>query len=420
MNIKRAIGVAALVCLGLAFVVETPATAAESAPPKQTLAIPVTAAGKTLECLLDFGPAVPVAAVAFSPDGKMLASAGYREVLLWDLAGAKLFKRIGGDQLAGSARALVFLADGKSLAVGEGVPHQSGAVRIFDVESGRQTHVFDEPQEVVYALTLSPDGKHLVAGSADTSVYVWSVDDKKLVATLADHTGWVLGVSFSADGKQLATTGGDNSLRIWKTDTWQWAKSFGLKDVAHGAVFNTDGKTLNVAVGGPADRGLRTRRTDNDRYRRPMSTGGGMPLGLAFDPKTSKLFAPCSDKTIRVVDARNGRWLATLAGHQDWVYCATLNSDATRLASGSGDGTVKLWNTADGKLLATLVQMSPRTDGWLMLSVGGYLATSSADALRWNATNVKTPIEEITGVLQKPELLQKALAGEKTDPPALQ
>lgn len=421
MNIKQAIGITAVACLCLSS--RGAATAApEPVPQKQSLAIPVTVsggAGRSLACVLDFGPAAPVAALAFSPDGKTLAAAGYKEVLLWDIENATLGKRIGAGQLGGSAHALVYLADGRSLAVGEGVPGKSGAVRVFDVKSGQQIHSFDEPKEVVYSLALSPDGKYLVAGAADSSAYVWSVTDKKLVATLTGHAGWVLGVSFSADGKLLATAGADNSLRLWSTQTWKWVTTFTQKAAVHGGVILADGRTVVLGVGGPDDRGIRVRRTDNARYTRSFYTAVGIPLDLAFTAKGNRLYVACSDHTVKALDARNGRLLATFSGHQDWVYSVALSPDATRVASGSADGTVKVWNAADGKLLATLVQLAPRAEDWLIVTAQGYLATSSAGAIQWKTTNVKTPVEEITGALEKPELVRKTIAGEKTEPPAI-
>ncbi len=129
---------------------------------------------------------------------------------------------------------------------------------------------------------------------------------------------------------------------------------------------------------------------------------------------------PESDNTVKAYNAGNGRLERTFTGHTDWVYSVALNADATRVASGSADGTVKLWNTADGALLATLIQLSPRTDQWLVITPQGYLATSSADAIQWKTANVTMPPEKITSLFQNAELLLKAIAGEKVATPVLE
>jgi WD40 repeat protein len=423
MRLQHALVVTAAVSLWLVSLLLTPATAfgAEFTPHKESLAIPVSVAGKpadSVRCVVTLGPTAPVSAVAFSPDGKTLAAAGYQEVLIWDLENATLSKRIGTGQMGSTIGALAFLKDGQ-LAVGEGTPYESGAVKVFDVETGKQTHSFEEPGEVVYSLAVSPDGKLLAAGGADALARVWNVDDKRLVATLEKHTDWVLGVSFSRDGKLLATASADKNVWVWDTATWESSVKLREDEAVHGAAFASDAKNLLVAVGGPSRRAVSFRRTDNVRSRRPNSTGAGIPLGVVGALKANRVYVPCSDGAVRVHDGRNGRLLATLSGHEDWVYCVALSSDETKVASGSGDGTVKLWNVADGRLLATLVQLAPGTDEWLVITAQGYLATSGPDSLQWNAKNLKTPLEELTQLLQKPESVQQVIAGDKVEPPAI-
>ena len=70
--------------------------------------------------------------------------------------------------------------------------------------------------------------------------------------------------------------------------------------------------------------------------------------------------------------------------------CGTT-SDATTIASGSADGTARLWRVADWKPLATFMQLSPRTDEWMLFAPAGYLATSAPGALAWKTVHVKTP-----------------------------
>ncbi len=111
---------------------------------------------------------------------------------------------------------------------------------------------------------------------------------------------------------------------------------------------------------------------------------------------------PCTDKTVKVFDITNGRLIANLSGHQDWVYSVAISSDETGLASGSAAGTVKLWATKDNKLLATLVQLAPRTDEWLVMTTEGYFATSSPGSLAWKAENLSTLLDELRKQLQNP------------------
>ena len=106
MRLQHVFGVTAGVCLGLvsSWIAQTVALSAEFAPQKQSLAVPVTVAGKpagSLQCLVRFGPSVPVSALAFSPDGKTLAVGAHQEVLIWDLENAELAKRLAVGQPGG-------------------------------------------------------------------------------------------------------------------------------------------------------------------------------------------------------------------------------------------------------------------------------------------------------------------------------
>ena len=354
--------------------------------------------------------------VVFSPDGKTLAVGGYQEVLLWDLSGAKLARRIAA---GGHVGALVFLKDGKTLVVGEGDPGSAGTVRFLDVQTGQETFHSDDLKDVVRSLALSPDGTLLAAGGAGTLGYVWNVAEKKLATTIQGHSDRILHVSFSRDGKFLATAGADSTAHVWKVGAWTSVAKFTEAQAVHGSAFYPDGVQVLLAVGGPQASGLRLRKTDAPPFRRAIGIGDALPLGMVGPTKAGRVYVPCSDKSVKVFDVRSGGMLAPLGGHQDWVYSAALSADETLLASAGADATVNLWNCRDNRLLATLVQLAPRTDAWLIVTPPGYLATSAPAALRWKTENVSLPPERLTARLQNSALVGKVIAGEKVKPPVL-
>ncbi|MEK7676209.1 MAG: WD40 repeat domain-containing protein [Verrucomicrobiota bacterium] len=410
-------------------VIHSAHSAPAPAPQKQSLTFPLltsTQSNSPTTCVVTFGPVTPISALAFSLDGKTLVVGGYQEVLVWDLVNARLLKRIGTGQLSDAVHALAFNKDGRLLAVGEGMPRQSGAVKIFNPETGELTASFQEPKDVVDAIAFSPDGKLLAAGGADPLVRVWNLEEKKLVATIKEHSDWVSGVAFSPDGKYLATASADNTAQIWEVETWKSFTKIQQTDAVQGVAFGPDGAFLALAVGGPNDRAVRIRQIDYNRQTnttatarparrsntlqtRMLDTRAGLPLDVVWNMQGNRIYAPCSDKTVKVVNAASGTLAATLSGHADWVYCAALSPDGTRLASGSADGTVKLWSALDHRLLATLIQLSPRTDEWLILTPQGHFATSSARALQWKTADVMPASEESTSRLQNPELVRESL-----------
>lgn len=174
------------------------ATAAEFSPAGQTLSIPVNLPGRpngSVECRASVGPMLAITALAFRPDGKMLAVGGYQEVVLWDLPSGKILQRVAA---AGQVGAVMFLPDGKTLVVGEGTPATSGVVRGLTLPGGAEAFRFDAPKDVPCSLALSPDGKLLAASGAYRQAHVWNLEQKKLVATLEGHSGWIFHVGFSS------------------------------------------------------------------------------------------------------------------------------------------------------------------------------------------------------------------------------
>jgi WD40 repeat protein len=115
---------------------------------------------------------------------------------------------------------------------------------------------------------------------------------------------------------------------------------------------------------------------------------------------------------VKVFTEAGGRFelTETWTGHSDWVYGVAASLDGTRVASASGDGTVKLWNVADGKLLATFVQVTPGADDWVTVSGPGYYDASKPDAVHWQATDLAATPEQLDS-LHNADLLHQSLAG---------
>ena len=384
---------------------------------KQSLTFPVIVppaggkAGKALECIVPYGPLAGVAAVAFSPDGKLLATGGYQEVLIWDLAGARLLRRIGHGSISNLVQDLAFQKDGLLLAAAEGNPSGPGAVKVFHALEGRLVMDFSEPKDVVYSLAFSPDGKWLAAGGAEALVHVWSVGDKKQVAALKEHSDWIDKVAFSPDSKFLASAGDDRSALVWEVGTWKRLARLEEKDPIRGMAFNGDGQFLLLALEGASDQTLRLRKRGDGELARATDLGAAVPADVVWFHASNRIVVPCHDATIKLYDGGNGNLTTSLTGHASWVNRVALSPDGARLASASSDGTVKLWSLADGRLLATLVQLTPRTDEWLIMSPAGYLTTSLPAALQWKVSGLTTPAAQLSTLVQKAELVKKALSG---------
>lgn len=299
---------------------------------------------------------IPVTATAFNPEGNILATSGYHEILLWSTDDNKLIRRI--TNVAERVYDLEFSADGSQLAVAAGTPGQLGEVKLFSVADGRHMKTLVRTKDAVFAVTWSPDGKSIASGGADRVVSTVEVATGKTQLTIEDHADWVMDVNWSPDGSQLVTASRDKTAKVFNVADGRSLITFnGHGNSVYTAAFLKDGKQI---VSGGSDKQLRVWNVADGKEARKIGGFGSDIFRIAVTAENHVLSA-CADTKAYHHNAADGKAVRSFAGHKDWVYTLAYSAKRKLLASGSYDGEIRLWNSEDGSVAGSFIAV-PQAD----------------------------------------------------------
>ena len=290
--------------------------------------------------------AVPVTAVALNTDATVLATSGYHEVLLYNPADGAMIRRI--TNVAERVHDIAFSPDGLRIAIAGGTPGQVGEVKVFNVADGALLADLVTMEDAVFSVAFSVDGTRLAATGADRTIRVFDAATYAEQLVIEDHADWVMDVAWSPDGTKLASASRDKTSKVFDAKTGDAQTTFNT----HAEVVYTVGWLSDNAqvITGGADNRLRVWKSDDAAQVREIGGFGGAVFRLQVLPD-NRVFSCSADKVARVHNANDAALIKQFAGHTDWVYSLSFSPATNRLATGSYDGEVRIWNTEDGASL---------------------------------------------------------------------
>lgn len=325
-----------------------------------------------------------VLSVTFSPDSRTLASGSEdRRVILWEVASGKEIRCFEGH--LNFVLSVAFSPDGKTLASGS----DDCSVRLWDVVSGDQIRHFRGHSDRIWSVAFSPDGKTLASGSDDHSVRLWNVATGGERQRLRGHSNNVRSVVFSPDGKTLASSSNDRSVILWEVASGKKIRRFeGHSSDVLDVAFNSDGKTL---ISGSADSGLRLWDIAHGEESRRLKGHSDNVYSVVFSPDGKTLASSSNDSSVILWEVASGKKISHLVSHSDRVLSVAFSSDGKTLASGSDDQSVKLWEVASGKEIHNFKNHSGRIRSVAFSSDAKTLASGSFDGrvILWDVANRK-------------------------------
>jgi WD40 repeat protein len=333
-----------------------------------------------------------VLAATFNPDGSRVATAGVDgTVRVYDAATSRTLLTFTGHNPAGPASSrnwpvtcVAFSPDGKRVASGSGIPDPAnpresvGTVYVWDADTGKITASFQGHTGLVRCLAFTPDGAHVVSAAAnkDNSVVVWDARTGQVVRNVTGHDGTINAIRFSPDGKVIATGDANGVVRLWDGKSFDpirvinnanGLRSVGVRCVAFsptGAYLVTASDPLvhvwDVATGAAAGvsmnavPGARSISVSPDGKRIAVGGDAGTVQLIYMEParRSSEWEMPTTEQKQEVLTSWGGyrstvitgRPEFGLRGHKDIVWTVEFSADGDRLVSASSDGTSRIWD----------------------------------------------------------------------------
>lgn len=342
-----------------------------SASSDYTVRVWNVAAGREEACLR--GHTDDVNSVAWSPDGERLATASFDgTVRVWSPHGHCTL--IAGHHHS-DVNGVAWLPGGARLAAAS----DDGTVSIFDAADGRLRNVLRGHTDWVDQVAPHPDGRRIASAGQDGTARVWDVETGRQVACLDESACVVKAVAWSRDGHELGATSYDGTVRVYDARSLQLQQTLFAEGLWNRTLHHTPDGWLTGSFGG----GPILMRPDGVRRLGPATTAG--LNGFVVAPDGERVAVCSDDGNLYQVGLRSGSVERVLGSHPAAVLCAAWSPCGERIATGSWDRTVRLWDARSGRMLDSWAGKGDPVNALVFGDDGAslWIGSFNGEVLRW-------------------------------------
>jgi WD40 repeat protein len=299
------------------------------------------------ELVIQTGHSSLVNSVAFSLDGNTLASAGGDNAIkIWDVQTGRQIRSLIGH--TSYILSVTFSPDGRLLASGG----FDNTVRLWDAKMGTLLRTFEGHTGGIFSVAFARDGLTLASGGFDKTIKLWDIEQGKEVRSFVGHTDVIFSVEFSPDKKSLASGSLDNSIKLWDLSTGLYKTLKGHTKGVWSVSFSSDGKTL--ASGSP-DGTIRLWDVPSGNQTKSLQARTAVLYSVVISPDGKTVASGGENNTVKLWDVATGQEVKSFEGHSSFVKSIAFSKDGQTLVSGSSDNTIRLWDVTTGRQIRTLL-----------------------------------------------------------------
>ncbi|WP_199247732.1 WD40 repeat domain-containing protein [[Phormidium] sp. ETS-05] len=267
--------------------------------------------------------------------------------------------------------------DGRyTISASAGGLRNAGTLKVWDIDRLALANTLAGQKNAIFSAVVTPDGKRVVSGAGDSTVFVWDLQRGQKLYRLEGHGRWVNAVAVTPDGKRAISASADTTLKVWDIEAGKKLRTLeGHTREVNGVVAVSD----TVVISGSDDGVVKVWDVNTGAVLHSLTGHKAAVKKVVGIPGGNRVISPSADGTLKVWDWQRGALVFTLSGHEDGINDVAVTADGQTAVSASADGTLKVWDLTGGGLRQTLTGHQGWVNAVAVTGDGKFAVSGSSD-----------------------------------------